>query len=55
MLNYLKVWRKQATEKILNWVKWYNLERPHSALGCRTPFEVFKKEGNLKFGQIFWV
>ena len=38
---------EEAREKILNWVKWYNLERPHSALGYRTPFEVFKKGGNL--------
>ena len=34
---------EEVREKILNWVKWYNLERSHSALGYRTPFEVFKK------------
>ncbi len=37
----------EAREKILNWVKWYNTERPHSALGYRTPIEVFKKGGSL--------
>ena len=39
---------ERAREEILNWiVKWYNLERLHSALGYRTPFEVFKKWSNL--------
>lgn len=34
---------KEAQEKICKWVKSYNTKRPHSALGYRTPMEVWNE------------
>ena len=38
---------EEARTKVLNWVKWYNTERPHSGIRYKPPIEVFKKGGQL--------
>ena len=38
---------EEAREKVLNWIRWYNTKRPHSALRYRPPIEVYNKGGSL--------
>lgn len=33
----------EFTERVLRWARWYNEERPHGALGRRTPSEVWRE------------
>jgi len=41
---------EDARKKIVEWVEWYNYERPHSSLGYLSPSEVFYgKEKSLYF------
>jgi putative transposase len=37
---------QQATERITAWIKFYNFERVHQALGYKTPWEVFSGQQN---------
>ena len=34
---------KEAREKIEEWVRYYNEERPHSSLGYKTPKEYYEE------------
>jgi len=34
---------EEGREKICQWVRMYNTQRPHSALGYRTPMEVWNE------------
>ncbi len=41
---------EDARRKVVEWVEWYNYERPHSSLGYLSPSEVFYgKERGLYF------
>ena len=39
--EYADVW--EAEEALRKYFKFYNFERPHQALGYKTPFEVYQK------------
>jgi putative transposase len=40
---------EDARRKIIEWIEWYNSERPHSSLDYLSPSEVFYAEGSLYF------
>lgn len=49
---YLKAYEdiKEARVNIAEWIRFYNFDRPHQALGYKTPWEVYQQEPTLAPG-----
>jgi putative transposase len=46
---YLKAYEdiKEARVSIAEWIRFYNFDRPHQALGYKTPWEIYQQEPRL--------
>jgi putative transposase len=46
MMNVRKILDTTARAGIGRWIRYYNVDRPHSTFGCRTPDEVYAMQEN---------